>query len=409
MSPKNILLSAYSCDPSKGSEPGNGFNWAKHLSMSGHKVFCITTSKGKKAIEQQLSELTNLSFIYIDLPFGADKMYYWSKIGMYGHYLLWQWLAYKKANKIVKDYAIDLAHHITWGSIQQGSFLYKLSIPLVFGPAGGGQHASDAFKSYFGGSWDIEVKRKYISDLFLKYNPACRKMIKNAAYLLVSNRETEELVQKLGAKKTSLVLDAALPEAYFEDALATKPLTKEFKLLWVGRLMPRKGLPLVLEAMHHLKHYKHIKLTIVGHGELEGHIKKLINNLELKDTVEFVGKVAFDLVKDYYRSHHAFIFTSLRDSGGVQLMEAMGYGLPVITLDIHGQGLMVEKDRGIKIPLGTPEETVLALSKAVVQLEQNSELLSKLSANAKQFAATQTLEHKINYVNNKIYPLIIEN
>ena len=407
MTNKRVILSAYSCDPSKGSEPGNGFNWAKYLANYGHEVYCITTSKGKKAIEEQANGIVNLEFGYVDLPFGLDKIYYWSLLGMYAHYLIWQWTAYRHAKKIHKQRPYDLVHHVTWGSLQQGSFMYKLPIPLIFGPAGGGQSAPENFKAYFGKHWKTELRREKISKLLQLINPACKRMVRKASVILAANHETGRLAQNLGAKRVFPVLDSALPKDFFTKKNDTRKDvdSQGLKLLWVGRFLPRKGILLVLDVMHRLKSHQDIKLTVVGDGTMKSLFENRIDELSLSNQVNWVGRVPFHEIQQYYSSHDVFLFTSLRDSGGVQIVEAMSFGLPVITLDCHGQSLMVNEDCGFKASTETPERAIDELSKYILRLKSDIVLRNKMANNAREFALKQTLEDKVEFVSNNYYNL----
>lgn len=401
---RKIILSAYSCDPSKGSEPGNGFNWADQLAKYGHKVYCITTSKGKQPIEEARKNNNNLEVAYIDLPFGLDRIYFWTKLGMYTHYLAWQWLAYKHAKKVHKKRNFDLVHHVTWGSLQQGSFMYKLPVPLIFGPAGGGQKAPEAFKDYFQEHWATEVKREKISTILQIMNPACRKMVKKAKVILASNKDTVKMAKQMGANNVVSILDVALPKAFFEKAKPKlKENSEEFKLLWVGRFLPRKGILLVLDVMKELEDHSGITLTVVGDGDMRDAFLNQLKAYGLENKVSWVGKVPFDEVSSYYANHDAFLFTSLRDSGGVQLIEAMAFGLPVITLNLHGQGLMVNKNRGLKSSVEHPKKTIKELSEGIIALQKDRPKLKRLSENAYKYASKQTLENKIKMVTENFY------
>lgn len=406
---QKILLSAYACDPSKGSEPGNGYNWAKQLSILGYQITCMTTSKGKNAIELEPGCDNNPNFTYVDLPLGLDRIYSRSKLGMYLHYLLWQWKAYLTAKKLHKKNPFDLVHHITWGSIQQGSFMYKLPIPLVFGPAGGGQKAPETLKRFFLKGWQSEVKREYVSDLFIKYNPACFKMIKNAAVVLTSNTATKELVENLGCQNAHLVLDVGLPMSFYpKENKEEKTDLKTLKLLWVGRFMPRKGLMLLLDVMNELKENTAIELTIVGDGEMKEALVEGIEKYGLQN-VNCVGKVPFNKVTEYYTSHDLLVFSSLRESVGVQLVEAMAYGLPIITLDLNGASILVDETRGIKIPVHNPDQVVHDFAKAIKALSENKSRLKQMSSNAFEYAKQYTWEHKMKDIVENYYPDVDQN
>ncbi len=401
---QKVLLSAYSCNPSKGSEPGNGFNWADQLAKYGHQVYCITTSKGKEPIEKAIQNNPNLEVAYVDLPFGLDKMYHWTQLGMYLHYLTWQWYAYRHAKQAHKKIGFDLVHHVTWGSLQQGSFMYKLPIPFLFGPAGGGQKAPKAFRSYFQEHWATEVKREKISNILQKMNPACKAMARKAKVVLATNLDTLSMAKEMGAKEAVHILDAALPSSFFENARMPDVNNEVgLKLLWIGRFLPRKGILLVLDVMKELKIYSNITLTVVGDGEMRDAFLNKVKEYELENQVNWVGKVPFAQVSTYYANHDAFFFTSLRDSSPAQLIEAMAFGLPVITLDLHGQSLMVKPDRGYKASVESPDKTIQELTNFIVYLNQNRAELYRLSCNSYKYAKEQTWPNKIKLVSENFY------
>ena len=402
---QKVLLSAYACDPSKGSEPGNGFNWAKNIAELGYEVHCCTTIRGKQAIMQQTNIPPNLTFIFVDMPTWLDKFYFKSSLGMYFHYFYWQWRTYNTAKKLHKKIGFQVAHHVTWGSIQQGSFLHRLDIPFIFGPAGGGQATPIAFQKYFHKHWAAEVKREKMSALLQRFNPACKPMIKKAKIVLATNHDTLLLAEKLGGQKVAHVLDAALPLSFFPEIMPQVNLEqKELKLLWVGRFLPRKGILLVMEVMEKLKLYPNITLTVVGDGEMKEIFLEAMDAFKLHSQVTWTGKVPFSEVQAFYQSHDAFFFTSLRDSSPAQLIEAMAYGLPVITLDLHGQALMVNSERGFKASVESPSKTIKELADFIIELDKNRMLLQRLSKAASAFSMEQTWEKKVKGIVDAYYP-----
>jgi glycosyltransferase involved in cell wall biosynthesis len=400
---RKVLLSAYACDPSNGSEDGNGYNWASGLVKAGFEVICITRNNGKAAIER-LPKVPGLHFEYLSLPFGMDKLYSLSQPTMYLHYLFWQWCAYRRAKKLHNIHMFAIAHHVTWGSLQLGSFMYKLNIPFIFGPVGGGQVAPAAFKKYFSNHWSAEQKRDKVSALLVKYNPGFKGMIKKAKVVLVSNPETLNLARLRGAKRVSFSLDAALPESFFPENISyEKTEPGKLKLLWVGRFLPRKGILLLLDVMKELKEFSEISLTVVGDGEMRDLFLATIKEYSLESSVFWKGAVAFEKVRESYSAHDVFIFTSLRDSGGVQLVEAMAFGLPVITINLHGQAIIVNDETGFRCNCDTPETAIKELKNAIVELHHNTSLFSKMSSAAFEFAKQQRWGLKIQNVVNTYY------
>ncbi len=393
----HILLSVYSCNPVKGGEPGNGWNYAFYNTLQGHTVHCFTTPEGKEEIEARLAQnsVSGLHMHYVSIP---EWLQQWKnrspQLGIYFHYLYWQYRAYQAAKKLLKTEPIDLVHHATYGSLQLGSFMWKLHKPMLFGPVGGGQQASRSLKKYFMNSWKQEIVRELISRLLLKLFTA--KLVTHADQLLVSNFETQAMAKKLGAKQVDIFTDTLLPDDFFPDKLPDKEKSTHLRLLWVGRLLPRKGLYLVLEALARVPSSLPVKLTIVGDGPLGAHVPEWISRLQLEDKVTWVGRLPFDKVQEAYAVHDAFIFCSLRDSLGSQLIEAMAYGLPVITLNQHGAAAFVPAEAGIKVDVEDPDMTLQALKEAIVHLITYAEEREKMSqyafTYAKQFAWSRRIE-----------------
>ena len=400
-----VLLSAFACDPSKGSEPGNGWHWAVGLANKGYKIHCLTREEGKKSIELH-NKHDNLCFHYIVLPLGLEKLYYSSTAGMYLYYLLWQFVSYRKSKKLHRHMQFAVVHHVTWGSLQMGSFLYKLGIPFIFGPAGGGQKAPASFKKYFLTYWAAEEKREKISNFLVNHSPACRKMLRKASAVLVSNTDTLNMAKNNGAARVDLILDAALPSSFFpENRVVKSPVKNNLKLLWVGRFMPRKGILLLLDVMKELKEYPGITLTVVGDGEMKDAFLSKLKEYELEATVHWKGKVPYEQVREYYASHDVFFYTSLRDSCPAQLIEAMAFGLPVVTLNLHGQAQLIDDERGVRCACDTPEMAIKELVKALLYLYNSGEVVSKMSCAAFTFAAKQTWTAKIDHIVNQYYPV----
>jgi len=321
---------------------------------------------------------------------------------MYLHYLIWQWVAFNKAKKLTKIYSFNLVHHVSWGSLQLGSFMYKLNIPFIFGPAGGGQVAPVAFKKYFKEFWEIEVKREKTNKLLGKINQGLKPMLAQAKHVIVSNTDTMELANKLGARNTSLLLDCCLPDHFFPSELPARNYERGLNLLWIGRLLPRKGILLVTEVMERLKVYEDIKLTIVGDGEMRIHLEQELLEKKLNN-ISYVGSVPFQKVKEYYMQNDVFFFTSLRDSCPAQLFEAMAYGLPIVTLKLHGQDAIVNSKVGIKCNALRPEETVIELRNAIISLYEDKQKLKEMSLDAYNFAKQQTWKNQINHIINNYY------
>lgn len=408
---KKVLLNSYMCSPARGSESSLGWNWSTSLARKGYEVWCFTNVEDREKIEAEHAKLNlpNLRFVFIDLPLGIDRrMLNISSKYIYLHYYLWKQKAMRMAIKLHAQHHFDVVHHISFASFQQGTYLWKLKdTRIIFGPVGGGQQALPELKSYFGEGWKTEVVRSLISKLTMRFSSNLRNTINKSDYILVTNADTENLVKETKfykKEKTHLVFDNAVPELLRGIEYIEKPIQKKLNMLWVGRMLPRKGLGLVLHALSYLPDHVDYSLTIVGTGEQQPLIEGWMREYRIPASrIKLVGAIPFYEVAQYYRNSDLFLFCTLRDSCPAQLTEAMAFGLPVITLDIHGSAVMVPDDCGIKVKPTTKDETARAVAQAIVRFSSDRKLLRDCARNAYNYSKTNTWENKIENVTAKFY------
>jgi glycosyltransferase involved in cell wall biosynthesis len=128
--------------------------------------------------------------------------------------------------------------------------------------------------------------------------------------------------------------------------------------------------------------------------------QNLAGSLGVAGRVSFLGKVPYLKMPGLYRSADALIFTSLRDSFGSQVLEAMASGLPIIGLDHHGVHEFVPNEAGVKVPVANPEETVSALANAIRRLASSVDEAARMVRSAWEFAATQRWERRAEVMND---------
>ena len=145
----HILLSAYECDPNRGSEWGKGWRWALELGRLGHRVWILTKSTNRANVDAAISELPRsfqIKALYYELR-GARRVLHRLLSVMipkkslqhdYVHYRLWQAGALRYVKDVHELQRFELVHHVTIGSIRTPSRLGRLGPPFVFGPVGGG-------------------------------------------------------------------------------------------------------------------------------------------------------------------------------------------------------------------------------------------------------------------------------
>lgn len=127
----------------------------------------------------------------------------------------------------------------------------------------------------------------------------------------------------------------AFPEIDAETIAARALLANRLRVLFVGNLIPRKGLHFLLDALAMVG--EEIELTVVGSLDLSNDytnlLRQKINTLHLHPQVRFVGRVDDATLVSLYRSHHVFAAPSY-EGFGIAYLEAQRFGLPVIALTI---------------------------------------------------------------------------
>ena len=202
-----ILLSAFDCGPGRGSESGNGWHWATALADYGHDVTVLTSPSHQKEI--RTARPTGIDFHFIDVPASPLNRFSW-RLGMYDSYVRWQDAALRHIEGQQQQQQYDVAHHVTWGSLYLGCLLWRLPVPLVFGPVGGGQTMPASYGRYLGRDWLPETVRTTVTGPLLKLNGRGRETIRNSAVTLACNSATMAAGQRLGGADIRYMMSDAL-------------------------------------------------------------------------------------------------------------------------------------------------------------------------------------------------------
>lgn len=162
-------------------------------------------------------------------------------------------------------------------------------------------------------------------------------------------------------------------------------------LLAVGRITPQKDYKTLVTAFFEVCKTHNCKLTIVGgvHDAVENdELLALIKKLNLVDRIEFVGFT--EDVKFYYQNADIFILSSAWEGFGNVIVEAMSFGIPVISTDCnHGPSEILDGGKyGRLVPIRSPQ----LMAKAILETVNE---LSVIDRNALTERASEFSELKI--------------
>ena len=148
----------------------------------------------------------------------------------------------------------------------------------------------------------------------------------------------------------------ALPTG--RDHLAPSP----FKLLFIGSLIPRKGLDVLLKALAGTNSQASWTLTVVGEGPEKDYLKSLATDLGINTNLRFLGSISPDGIPQLMRDHHILILPSYREGRPNVVLEAMAAALPVLATNIEGTRELIQHDQtGWLVPPGDVDELSGAL------------------------------------------------
>ncbi len=187
-------------------------------------------------------------------------------------------------------------------------------------------------------------------------------------------------------------------------------------LLQVGRITPRKGLDIALKGLARLKQKHKIaaKLVIVG-GETEGSVssadteifklQKLAKELQIENSVQFVGRCKREDLKLYYSAADVFVMTPSCESFGLTALEAMACGTPVIGSNIGGlKFTVVHEQTGYLVPTEHPD----ALAQRLNQILTTPGLLKEMSILAQRRAHQHFTWTKVARQMNSLFEKMVQ-
>jgi glycosyltransferase involved in cell wall biosynthesis len=209
-----------------------------------------------------------------------------------------------------------------------------------------------------------------------------RMVVKGSNHVAVVSQAMRSDILKMNAnpRKTSVIPMGVELQERFVPASKT---AKRNCMLFVGRLVQKKGLRYLLEAMPIIRQtHPEVKLKIAGDGPDRRELNRLADELGLHDGVEFLGSVSNQNLARVYQNADIVIFPSVVASSGDQegfglvLVEALGCGCAVVTTDLPAMRDIVENGRtGLVVGERSPGQ----IAKAVVSLIENPALRRSLA------------------------------
>jgi len=382
-----LLISAYACvaDPAV-SVPGGGdllaWNLIRRLSQI-HSLWILTASRNRAALESalELNPLPDAHVVYVGLPGWLDFLMR-GQGGFQLYAYLWQWRAYFVARKLHGRVHFDVFHHLTYENDWMASIVGALlPVPYMRGPAGGAHRVPERFRRHFPArSYVWEYVRMGLQWAF-RHDPFFAIGQERAKVLLMANREALEALPARWKKKAQLLSVNGISKN--ELAPPERQSNQKFAVLSAGRFIPLKGFDLALRAFAvFAPKHPDARFVIVGEGPERHRLESLIRDLGVEKQARLAGWMPRERLLVKMRFCDVFLFASLRDGGGLVVVEAMAAGKPVVCFDLAGPGLHVNAECGLKIPALHPEQAVCDMAAALEKLASDPDLRFRMGQSA---------------------------
>lgn len=159
-------------------------------------------------------------------------------------------------------------------------------------------------------------------------------------------------------------------------------LKKRPIILFVGRLIPRKGLIFLIKAAKKvMKEQKNILFLIVGEGPQKNYLLKNIKKEKLVKNFIFLGDINEKKLPKIYNIADVFVLPSIQEGQGIALLEAQATSKPVISFRTSGvKETVIDNKTGLLTKLDSNE-----LANSILKLVQNKQLREQMGKNGRDF------------------------
>jgi len=233
---------------------------------------------------------------------------------------------------------------------------------------------------------DVLLKERWKRALYSAYRPVERFLLRRAdAFIAATPHHIREYSTLSGKKDRSHVIPYAIPDDWFEVSAGEEESAREVRemiggryLLFVGRLVPYKGLETLLRAAEAIP----CRIVLVGTGPQEMELRNEVARRNLGDKVLLAGKV--DDLRPYYLGCEFFVLPSVSalEGFGIVQIEAMALGKPVVSSDLPTGVTYVNRngETGLTFPVGDAD----AFAAACVRLLEDETLRERLGKAARK-------------------------
>ena len=218
------------------------------------------------------------------------------------------------------------------------------------------------------------------------------KSAKNATLIVtVSKYSSGKIAQFYDVDKAKIrVVPNGVDTERFKPAKPSEKLKQQIGLdsklcvLFVGRLIPRKGLPFLIEAAKHIvEDYSQTMFVVVGDGPLKNNLVAHLEKMNLSNNFVFLGDVHESVLPALYNCADVFALPSIQEGQGIALLEAQATAKPVVAFNVGGvREAVLNKETGLLVKPSSRE-----LAESIMKLLADCSLREKMGGKGREFVS----------------------
>lgn len=236
---------------------------------------------------------------------------------------------------------------------------------------------------YFGGSDIPDANPSRYKSIYPFLSPLLVAIWKRAKFRTACS---DDLV-RLGVRADPTSKFLMIPNGVETDRFKPidRPANAKVKILFIGRLIPRKGFQRAVKALPKLRQLARnpFEIEVVGTGAFQEELEDLAAKLDVSDLIRYVGTVPYDKLEESYQYADIFVLTSLSEGMPVVILEAMGAGLPIVASDVGGINEIVKEGENGHLIQG---DDIDALAQRLATLISDADTRHRMGAKSREIA-----------------------
>ena len=375
MKKTKIFVSAFSCMPHMGSEPGVGWHWIMEMSKY-FELWVLVHKEPVDDIEKYVKEHgidKKIHFIYYDIPgnslFFKNGKFRWVRT----YYMIWTALANRIVKRTMQENGIKIFHNLTFGNAIWPVSKFGQKQFFIWGPIGGIETIPADYSCHYNTkSRIIEWVRRTMAKT-LRWNLGFNRRCKNADLMLCKTEAMRMAIPEKYRHKAVLFTDVAV-EPQTSTQQMGKAENKVLQYISVGRLDAWRGFDILIESFcEALQVYPNMKLSILGDGADRKRLESIIEKNQLNNSVFLLGNVSIAEYNRIISTCDVVVNSCLKEGAVTVSFDSMRYGKPLICVDSGGFTRYFSNEYAIVLPQQSRRKLIQSMKKAILDLTDKNQ------------------------------------